>query len=200
MLWRPLWREDGSVIYCILASGPSPNLEGQVSVFISTGNRVAQLYTRALGSLFVASYDSQGYGGGILTRLHTGLTSAELSWVEFILRPTVSRPRLGIGLPFGTHDQVLSFPISIVHITLGRTKWKTVPHPIVTLLPGTHLSRCVATIASTSPSPRLPMRYSQNALQYVWFWGIIAVTSKYMIVWDATPYGVVDVSWSVTRM
>jgi hypothetical protein len=27
---------------------------------------------RALGSLFVASYDSQGYGGGTLTRLHTG--------------------------------------------------------------------------------------------------------------------------------
>jgi hypothetical protein len=27
---------------------------------------------RALGSLFVASYDSRGYGGGILTRLHTG--------------------------------------------------------------------------------------------------------------------------------
>jgi restriction endonuclease Mrr len=35
-------------------------------------NRVAQLYPQALGSLFVASYDSQGYGGGILTRLHTG--------------------------------------------------------------------------------------------------------------------------------
>jgi hypothetical protein len=33
---------------------------------------MAQLYPRALGSLFVASYDSQGYGGGILTRLHTG--------------------------------------------------------------------------------------------------------------------------------
>jgi hypothetical protein len=32
---------------------------------------VAQLYSQALGSLFVASYDSQGYGGGILTRLHT---------------------------------------------------------------------------------------------------------------------------------
>jgi hypothetical protein len=26
----------------------------------------------ALGSLSVASYDSQGYDGGILTRLHTG--------------------------------------------------------------------------------------------------------------------------------
>jgi hypothetical protein len=34
---------------------------------------VAQLYPRALGFLCVASYDSQGSGGGILTRLHTGL-------------------------------------------------------------------------------------------------------------------------------
>jgi hypothetical protein len=33
---------------------------------------VAQLHPRALGFLFVASYDSQGYGGGILTHLHTG--------------------------------------------------------------------------------------------------------------------------------
>jgi hypothetical protein len=49
----------------------SPNLEGQVPVFIYPSYRVAQLYPRALGSLFVASYDSQGYGGGILTRLHT---------------------------------------------------------------------------------------------------------------------------------
>jgi hypothetical protein len=30
---------------------------------------VAQLYPQAQGSLFVA-LDSQGYGGGILTRLH----------------------------------------------------------------------------------------------------------------------------------
>jgi hypothetical protein len=33
---------------------------------------VARLYPRALGSIFVASYDSQGYGGGIRPRLHTG--------------------------------------------------------------------------------------------------------------------------------
>jgi hypothetical protein len=39
---------------------------------------VAQLYRRALGSLFVASYYSQGSGGGILTRLHTGLKLCEL--------------------------------------------------------------------------------------------------------------------------
>jgi hypothetical protein len=103
ILWRPLWREDGSVIYsCCLASQAqlfsnlspserktifycpnfldSPNLEGQVPVFISPREsvaqfpgrwvpfkfsqriagllfcgRVAQLYPRALGSLSVAS-------------------------------------------------------------------------------------------------------------------------------------------------
>jgi hypothetical protein len=43
----------------------SPNLEGQVPVFISHRDRVARLYPHALGSLFVASYDSQSYGGGI---------------------------------------------------------------------------------------------------------------------------------------
>jgi hypothetical protein len=35
---------------------------------------MTQLYPQALGSLFVASYDSQGYGGGIGPRLHTGLS------------------------------------------------------------------------------------------------------------------------------
>jgi hypothetical protein len=43
----------------------SPNLEGQVPVFISPRNRVAQSYPQALGSHFVASYDSQGYDEGI---------------------------------------------------------------------------------------------------------------------------------------
>jgi hypothetical protein len=32
----------------------------------------AQLNPRALGSFYIASYDSQSYGGVILTRLHTG--------------------------------------------------------------------------------------------------------------------------------
>jgi hypothetical protein len=42
----------------------SPNLEGQVPVFISPRDRVAQLYSQELGSFYVASYNSQGYGGG----------------------------------------------------------------------------------------------------------------------------------------
>jgi hypothetical protein len=60
----------------------SLNLEGQVSVFKSPGNRVAQLYPQALGSLFVASYDSQGYGEGLRPRLHTGGIRMNASRVE----------------------------------------------------------------------------------------------------------------------
>jgi hypothetical protein len=40
----------------------SPIVEAQVPVFISPRNKVVLLYPQALGSLFVASYDSQGYG------------------------------------------------------------------------------------------------------------------------------------------
>jgi hypothetical protein len=50
----------------------SPNLEGEVPIFIAPRDRVARLYPQALGSLFVAPYDSQGYGGGIRQRLHEG--------------------------------------------------------------------------------------------------------------------------------
>jgi hypothetical protein len=45
----------------------SPNLEGQVPEFISLRKRLAQLYP-----LFIASYNFQGYGGGIRTHLHKG--------------------------------------------------------------------------------------------------------------------------------
>jgi hypothetical protein len=50
----------------------SPILEAQVPIFMSPRNRVARLYPQALGSLSVASCDSQDYGGGIRPRLHTG--------------------------------------------------------------------------------------------------------------------------------
>jgi hypothetical protein len=59
----------------------SSNLEGQVPVFISPRNRVAQLYPQALHSHFVASYDSQGYGGGIRPRLYTGV------WLQLLTGP-----------------------------------------------------------------------------------------------------------------
>jgi hypothetical protein len=48
-----------------------PNLEIQVLVFISPRNGVARLYPQALCSIFISTYDSQGYGGGIRPHLHT---------------------------------------------------------------------------------------------------------------------------------
>jgi hypothetical protein len=57
----------------LLALQPTPNLEGQVSVFIFPSDRVAQLYPQAPGSLSVAFYDSKSYGGDILTHLNMGL-------------------------------------------------------------------------------------------------------------------------------
>jgi hypothetical protein len=53
-----------TIFYCLKFETP-PNLEGQVPVFIFRRNRVVQLYPPEPGSLSVASYDSQGYGGGI---------------------------------------------------------------------------------------------------------------------------------------
>jgi hypothetical protein len=65
---RPLWREDGS-FFCLCCwrlpaqcfSGPSP-------LVLTTVFYCLRFET----SLSVASYDSQGHGGGIRPRLHTG--------------------------------------------------------------------------------------------------------------------------------
>jgi hypothetical protein len=49
----------------------SSNLEGQVLVFIfPPRNMVAWLYPQAMGSFFIASYVSQGYGGDSWPFLH----------------------------------------------------------------------------------------------------------------------------------
>jgi hypothetical protein len=48
-------------------------------------NRVAQLCPQELGSLFVASYDSQGYGGGIRLRLHTGTAMSVVTFVHLYM-------------------------------------------------------------------------------------------------------------------
>jgi hypothetical protein len=64
----PLWREDGSG-FCICCwpspaySFSGPSLLGFVTIFY---------FLRFETTLFVASYDSQGHGGGIRPRLYTG--------------------------------------------------------------------------------------------------------------------------------
>jgi hypothetical protein len=102
---RPLWRENGSVVYScfwpfssalILWSEPrgthdhillsqirdSPNLEDQVPVIISPRNRVTQWYPEPLDPIFIASHDSQGCGGDIGTHLDTGMNNSQSSPVQ----------------------------------------------------------------------------------------------------------------------
>jgi hypothetical protein len=55
-----LWREDGSAVYNCCWSSPAHSLFYCLRIEIS---------------LFVASYDTQGYSGGIRNRLHTVITS-----------------------------------------------------------------------------------------------------------------------------
>jgi hypothetical protein len=62
----------------------SPNLEGPGPRIHIPEEQVAQLYPQALGSPFVASYDSQGYGGGVRTCLHTGFNAEAPTLVLFI--------------------------------------------------------------------------------------------------------------------
>jgi hypothetical protein len=72
LVGRPLWREVGSIL-CICCwplpaqsfSDPSPL--GLETIFYSLTFET---------SLFVASYGSQGHGGGIRPRLHTGVPAS----------------------------------------------------------------------------------------------------------------------------
>jgi hypothetical protein len=63
-----LWREDGSVVYNCWWRLPVQSFSGQSPVGLTTIFYCLTFET----SLSVASYDSQGYGGGIWPRLHTG--------------------------------------------------------------------------------------------------------------------------------
>jgi hypothetical protein len=74
-LGRPLWREDGSVDCTCYWPSPGQSFSGPSPVGL-----VALFYClRFETSLFVASYDSQGHGGGNRPRLHTGMN--ELSFI-----------------------------------------------------------------------------------------------------------------------
>jgi hypothetical protein len=76
-LGRPLWREDGSVIYNCYWASPAQSFSGPSPLRLATINFCLSFET----SLYVASYDSQGHGGGIRPRLHTGGTLTDF-WLS----------------------------------------------------------------------------------------------------------------------
>jgi hypothetical protein len=69
---HPLWQEDG---YNCCWSSPAHSFSGPSRV----GLAATFYYIRLEASLFVASYDSRGYGGGIRPRLQSLSGSPQLS-------------------------------------------------------------------------------------------------------------------------
>jgi hypothetical protein len=65
---RSLWQENGSVVCNCYWFSPAQSISGSSRLGLATIFYCLRFET----SLFVAFYDSQGYGGGIRPRLHTG--------------------------------------------------------------------------------------------------------------------------------
>jgi hypothetical protein len=80
-------------------TGTSSIVEPVASGFTNYATAVAQLYPRALDSLYVASYDSQGNGGGILTRLHTGYDLYQILTGPIFKMKMLLAPLSTISLP-----------------------------------------------------------------------------------------------------
>jgi hypothetical protein len=102
---RPLWRDDGSVIYCTIASGPCQSslswAEGPQNSrpYFTVSSETPPTWRARSPYLYLPgtgwpSYiprhwvplpspltTRRDYGGGILTRLHTGVTICETSSV-----------------------------------------------------------------------------------------------------------------------
>jgi hypothetical protein len=89
-----------TIFYCLRFETPS-NLKGQVPMFISPRNRVANLTFRCWIP-FLSPLD--GYGWGILSTSTPGPQAPE---AEVKLQLTVSWPAyLGVRHPSGAHDQI----------------------------------------------------------------------------------------------
>jgi hypothetical protein len=97
--WSCLWREDGSIVYNCCWSSPAQSFSGPSPVGLVTIFFCLRFET----SIFVASYGSQGHGGGIQTRLHTGLIH---SLHGFLYRLPVAMENVGC------HWNVITEPLA----------------------------------------------------------------------------------------
>jgi hypothetical protein len=98
---RSLWREDGSVVYNCCWPSAAQLFSGPSLLELATIFYCLRFET----SLFVASYDSRGYGGGIRPRLHTGL-NYDLNFVALIIPrhgPTENTTLLLLRVCWGFH-------------------------------------------------------------------------------------------------
>jgi hypothetical protein len=102
---RSLWREDGSVFCICWWPLPAQSFSGPSSLGLATVFYSLRFET----SLFVASYDSQGHGGGIQPRLHTvllGLSGQSQNHIVTDGHSVSQSVSLRVEPPSGAHDQI----------------------------------------------------------------------------------------------
>jgi hypothetical protein len=98
---RSLWREDRYVVYSCCWSSPGKSFTGLSPLELATVFYCLRFET----SLSVASYYSQGYGGGIRPRLHTGITHG-IEREKVTLRLAFYRQSFRLGAePLETYGQ-----------------------------------------------------------------------------------------------
>jgi hypothetical protein len=78
-------------------------------MFMSPSDWLVQLYAQAPGSLFIAFYDSQGYDGIIVTRLHLSKTAITLVKTGF----SVTQHETVVLLPAVTFCQEVVFKMAV---------------------------------------------------------------------------------------
>jgi hypothetical protein len=121
-IWVP-WNHDHILLSQV---SDSPNLVGQVPVFISPRNRVVQLYPQALGSIFIASHDSQGCGGDMRIHFHFGDSTdrVESSRVLCYDRRSVGQSVLVSSTHLGLTTRFLLLLDSYGFADVGRSLWR----------------------------------------------------------------------------
>jgi hypothetical protein len=120
---RPLWREDGSVFCLCRWPLPAQSFSGPSPLWIATIFSGLSSET----SLFVASYDSQGHGGGIRPRLHTGLFPPWTNQSQSHFATDSQSVCLSwCRAPSGAHDQIFIFHESYSPVHMGRPLWRGV--------------------------------------------------------------------------
>jgi hypothetical protein len=128
---RPLWREDGSAICSAITQWfqsrrtRNHTLLSHLRLYQPAGpgsliyipQNVAQLYPRALSSLYLVSYDSQGYSGGILT-LHQPGGPGPRTYISFRNRMVQSKAKVKSQSHVTTDAQSISTFLCLVHEAL----------------------------------------------------------------------------------
>jgi hypothetical protein len=111
---RSLWREDGTVNYKCWWSTPPQ----------SSGLATVSYCLRFETSLFVAPYDSQGYGGGIWPHLHTGVGDYCGQRQSHTATDGQSISKSWCRTPSGAHDQIFITVRSYGLVFVRRPLWR----------------------------------------------------------------------------